>query len=116
MSNVIVPHYPISRNDVTPVIWGTLRHPLALALLCAMRHAGPVNTALQALPHDLGAPARHRLRAGPCLVPQGVQLLMNARPAHLLILGTILLTILPGRAAQLYVSIDGSDLRSEEHT
>ena len=54
MSNVIVPHYPISRNDVTPVIWGTLRHPLALALLCTMRHAGPVNTALQALPHDLG--------------------------------------------------------------
>jgi hypothetical protein len=35
---------------------------------------------------------------------------MNARPAHLLILGTILLAIPPGRAAQLFVSIDGSDL------
>lgn len=34
---------------------------------------------------------------------------MNARPAHLLILGTILLAILPGRAAQLYVSTAGND-------
>jgi hypothetical protein len=51
MSSVIIPHYRISRNDVTPLI---LADPLALAVPRAMRHAGPVSMASQDLSHHLG--------------------------------------------------------------